>query len=76
MIICRIRIYISYSIMLCKVTIEEFMNTWLYQINYPIVDVVLKQNQNDSTISFIQNRFTLSILDEEELFEIIESPYE
>ena len=62
--------------MLCKVTIEEFMNTWLYQINYPIVYVVLKQNQNDSTISFIQNRFTLSILDEEELFEIIESPYE
>jgi hypothetical protein len=52
------------------------MNTWLYQINYPVVDIVLKQNQNGAIVEFNQNRFSLSIYDEEELFPIIESPFE
>jgi hypothetical protein len=56
------------------VSAQEYMNTWLYQTNYPVVDIVLKQNQNDATVEFLQNKFTLSIFDEE-LFPPIISPY-
>jgi hypothetical protein len=57
------------------VTAQQYMDTWLKQINYPVVDIVLKQNQNGATVEFIQNRFSLSIYDEEELFPPIISPF-
>lgn len=48
------------------ITAQDYMNTWLNQINYPVVDIVLKQNENDAVVEFSQNKFSLSIFDEGE----------
>ena len=39
------------------VTVQQYMDTWLKQINYPVVDIVLKQNDNGATVEFYQNKF-------------------
>ncbi len=57
------------------VTVQQYMDTWLKQINYPVVDIVLKQNDNGATVEFYQNKFLLSIFNEEEIFSPIISPF-
>ncbi len=59
-----------------NVTAQQYMENWLNQINYPQVDIVLdnKQDPSASTVEFRQQRFLLSIYDEN-FFPPIVSPY-
>lgn len=59
-----------------KVTVQEYIDTWLLQINYPEVDVIVKsdQNTNKTVIEFVQNRYLLSIYDDE-FANLYPSPY-
>lgn len=60
------------------VTVKEYMDTWLLQINYPEVEIDLDNNQDSSVsvVNFIQERFSLSIFNENELIDIpLVSPF-
>ncbi len=58
------------------VTAQQYMENWLLQINYPQVDIILRNNQDPtrSIVDFTQTRFSLSIYDED-LFEPVVSPF-
>ena len=47
------------------VTAQEYIETWLLQINYPEVDVILDNTDPSFTsVDFVQARFLLSLYDE------------
>ena len=56
------------------VTAQQYMENWLYQINYPHVEVLLKNDQSVSVVDFAQERFSLSVVDDS-FFPPIVSPY-
>jgi hypothetical protein len=56
------------------VTAQQYMENWLNQINYPHVDIILKNDQSVSVVDFYQERFSLSVFDEN-FFPPIVSPY-
>jgi aminopeptidase N len=51
-----------------KTTPEKFMDTWLQQMNFPEVDVALNRNpsQDSTTFTFTQDRFLLSIHEQDQ----------
>ncbi len=56
---------------------QQYMGNWLFQINYPIVDIILNNELDQATPSSVelsQSRFSLSIFDEV-FFEPIVSPF-
>jgi hypothetical protein len=58
-----------------SVTAEQFMNNWLLQINYPEVYVGLTQLPLKTQVKFSQQRFTLTMINEDNENTIV-SPYE
>jgi hypothetical protein len=44
---------------------QDFMERWLWQKNYPIVDVVLRNGDGVTSVRFVQNRFLNTLIDEE-----------
>jgi hypothetical protein len=58
------------------VTAKQYMESWLLQINYPVVDVILNNDKDPSlsVVDFFQDRFSLSVYNED-LFIPIESPF-
>jgi hypothetical protein len=58
------------------VTAKQYMENWLLQINYPVVNVILDNDKDPivSVVDFIQERFSLSVYNED-LFIPIESPF-
>lgn len=56
------------------VTVQQYMENWLNQINYPHVEILLKNDQSQSVVDFVQERFSLSVFDEN-FFPPILSPY-
>ena len=57
------------------VTTKQYMDTWLLQINYPEVAVVLNNTGAGSQVEFIQERYSVTEVDETWLFEPILSPF-
>jgi hypothetical protein len=49
-----------------NVSAKDFMERWLLQKNYPIVDVVLQRSGSANSVRFVQNRFLNTLIDEEE----------
>ncbi|CAF1192609.1 unnamed protein product [Adineta steineri] len=39
---------------------EEFMKNWLEELNYPLVNIVLKVENNETKVDFTQSRFIIS----------------
>jgi hypothetical protein len=58
-----------------NVTAKAYMDTWLLQINYPEVAVILDNNGTNTKLTFKQERYTVTVIDEEYLFVPIESPF-
>jgi aminopeptidase N len=58
-----------------NVTAKAYMDTWLLQINYPEVAVILDNNGTNTELTFKQERYTVTVIDEEYLFVPIESPF-
>lgn len=57
------------------VTAQEYIETWLLQINYPEVDVIIKNSDPSfTTVEFVQGRFLLSLYNES-FIQSIPSPY-
>lgn len=46
------------------VTAEDYIKTWLLQINYPEVDISLDNQGSETIVKFVQDRFLLSVYDE------------
>ena len=57
------------------VSAQDYMDTWLLQINYPEVAVVLNNTGNTTLLTFEQNRYTVTEIDEEYLFYPLQSPF-
>lgn len=55
-------------------TPEQFLLSWVLQMNYPVVEVQLIRQGADTVFNFEQDRFLLSIYDEEN-FPMYTSPY-
>ena len=58
-----------------NVTAKAYMDTWLLQINYPEVAVILDNNGTNTKLTFEQERYTVTVIDEEYLFVPIVSPF-
>ena len=58
-----------------NVTAKAYMDTWLLQINYPEVAIILNNNGTNTQLTFKQERYTVTVIDEEYLFVPIESPF-
>lgn len=60
-----------------NVTAQEYIENWLLQINYPELAVLLVNDSqsSNSKVIFEQERYTLSVYDEEDIFEPIISPF-
>jgi hypothetical protein len=58
------------------VTAKQYMESWLFQINYPVVDAILDNDKDPSVsvVDFFQDRFSLSVYNED-FFIPIESPF-
>ena len=56
------------------VTAQQYMENWLLQINYPQVDIVLNNAHSETLVEFKQNRFLLTVMDEQ-FFPPIISPF-
>jgi hypothetical protein len=61
------------------VSVQQYMNNWLYQINYPHVEIKLINDGTKSVVEFFQERFSLFDYDifvfEDDIFPPIVSPY-
>jgi hypothetical protein len=51
---------IFYNRLFTNISGEEFMKNWLEELNYPILNVHLKVDNNGTLISFNQSRFIIS----------------
>jgi glutamyl aminopeptidase len=51
---------IFYNKLFTNISGEEFMKNWLQELNYPILHVYLKIDNNGTLITFNQSRFILS----------------
>jgi len=60
-----------------NVTAQQYIENWLLQINYPELAVLLVNDSqsSNSKVIFEQERYTLSVYDEEDFFEPIISPF-
>jgi hypothetical protein len=47
------------------ISAQDYMERWLWQKNYPVVDVVLQRSASESSVRFVQNRFLNTLIDEE-----------
>ena len=56
------------------VSAQQYMENWLFQINYPQIDISLNNSQAQTVVNFIQERFSLSNYDED-FFPPIVSPF-
>ena len=57
------------------VTTKQYMDTWLLQINYPEVAVILNNTATQSQVEFVQERYSVTEIDETWLFDPIKSPF-
>jgi aminopeptidase N len=44
-----------------KVTVKDFMDNWLLQMNYPKVNVAIDNTSGKTKVNFMQERFLLSV---------------
>ncbi len=51
---------IFYNKLFTNISGEEFMKNWLEELNYPILNVHLKVNDNGTYVTFNQSRFIIS----------------
>lgn len=58
-----------------NVSAQAYMDTWLLQINYPEISINLNNNGTNSVVTFTQSRYTVTVIDEEYLFEPLLSPF-
>ena len=56
------------------VSAQQYMENWLFQINYPQIDISLDNSQAQTAVNFIQERFSLSDYNEDFFIPII-SPF-
>ena len=57
------------------VTVQQYMENWLLQINYPEVAVILNNTGTNTELRLIQERYTVTEIDETYLFEPNLSPF-
>ena len=57
------------------VTPKQYMENWLLQINYPEVAVSLNNTGATTELTFKQDRYTVTDIDETDLFVPILSPF-
>lgn len=50
-----------------SVSVKDLIEPWLIQKNYPEVSVLLENSNGQNRVRFIQDRFLLSEIDEDEL---------
>lgn len=57
-----------------KTTSQEYIENWLLQINYPEIDVKIENSVSDTKVTFVQDRYLLSVYDESAI-QNIQSPF-
>ena len=57
------------------VTAQEYMENWLLQINYPEISITVNNSGANTLLSFKQERYSVTEIDEEYLFQPIISPF-
>ena len=60
---------------LANVSAQAYMDTWLLQTNYPEVAVILDNSGKNTILTFEQQRYTVTVIDEDYLFFPILSPF-